>query len=109
MTALHWIQSESQQYKVFVGTRLAEIQELVGADNWRYVPSEENPAEITRGKSVVDLMKPNRCTCGLTFLHQLPAEWPTKPAVSSTPTPTEETHDNILFGNITASSVPARI
>ena len=82
MTVLHWIQSKSQQYKVFVGTRIAEIQELVGADNWRYVPSEENPADnITCGKSLADLVKPNHWTCGLAFLHQPPAEWPTNPAV----------------------------
>lgn len=38
-TVLKWIQSKSQQYKVFVGTRVVEIQELVGAENWRYVDS----------------------------------------------------------------------
>ena len=71
-TVLHWIQSDSQHYKVFVGTRIAEIQELVGTDSWRYVPSEENPADdITRGKHLLDLAKPNRWTSGPTFL-QLP-------------------------------------
>ena len=68
-TVLHWIHSESQQYKIFVGTRIAEIQKLEGTDNWRYVPLEENPADdITQGKSLMELAKPNRWTCGPTFL-----------------------------------------
>lgn len=71
---LHWIQSESQQYKVFMGTQMADIEELVGLDNWRYVPSEVNPAnDITCGKYLVDFIKPNRWSC---FLHQLPTDWP---------------------------------
>ena len=107
-TVLHWIQSESQQYKVFVGIRIAEIQELVGADNWRYVPSEENPADdITRGKSLVELTTARRWTCGPTFLHQSAEKWPTNPAVSSTPTPAEETRSTIFIGNITVSSTPS--
>lgn len=36
-TVLHWIRSESCQYKVFVGTRIAEIQELTEPDQWRHV------------------------------------------------------------------------
>ncbi len=32
---LSWIKSESCQYKVFVWIRISEIQDLVGADNWR--------------------------------------------------------------------------
>lgn len=32
-----------------MGTRVAEIQELVGAETWRYVDSKNNPADdITR-------------------------------------------------------------
>lgn len=49
-TVLTWIQSESCRYKVFVGTRVAEIQELTSPQAWRYAKSEDNPAdEITHG------------------------------------------------------------
>ena len=51
-------------------------------------------------------MKPNQWTCGLIFLHQPPAVWPTNPAVSTTPTPAEEIRDTIFCGNITVSSIP---
>ena len=34
-TVLHWIRSESCHYKVFVGTRVAEIQNLTEVSSWR--------------------------------------------------------------------------
>ena len=50
MTVLTWLQSNSCRFKVFVGTRIAEVQELTGSDTWRYVNSEANPADdLTRG------------------------------------------------------------
>lgn len=60
-TVLTWLQSESCRYKVFVGTRIAEIQELTKVQQWRYVASEENPADnITRGKSLPGLAPTSR-------------------------------------------------
>lgn len=51
-TVLHWLHSESCHFKVFVGTRVAEIQELTKAEVWRYVESHQNPADdLTRGKN----------------------------------------------------------
>ncbi|KAI3370918.1 hypothetical protein L3Q82_007424 [Scortum barcoo] len=51
---LNWLQSQSWSYKVFVGTRVADIQELTEGCPWRCVKSEENPADdITRGLTVL--------------------------------------------------------
>ncbi|KAK7944426.1 hypothetical protein WMY93_000154 [Mugilogobius chulae] len=108
-TVLHWIQSESQQYKVFVGTRVAEIQELVGAHHWRYIPSSQNAADdITRGKSLSDLTKPSRWTCGPDFLYQPESEWPTKPVVTSTPEEPEEVRDLTFCGSIVTATPTAQ-
>ncbi|KAJ8395308.1 hypothetical protein AAFF_G00032930 [Aldrovandia affinis] len=50
-TVLAWIQSDSCRFKVFVGTRIAEIQELTDSQAWRYVETSENPADdLTRGR-----------------------------------------------------------
>lgn len=60
-TLLTWLQSESCRFKVFVGTRVAEIQELTEPSTWHYVDSSLNPADdVTRGKTLGELATPNR-------------------------------------------------
>lgn len=84
-TVLTWIKSESCHYKVFVGTRIAEIQELTSAENWRYVELDLNPADdITRGKSLYELSQVCQWNQGPYFLQQSPENWPTLPTLSST-------------------------
>lgn len=62
-TVLNWLQSESCQFKVFVGIRIAEIQETTSPQDWRYVDSALNSADdLTKGKSHADLVTPNRWT-----------------------------------------------
>ena len=81
-TVLTWIQSESCRYKVFVGTRVAEIQELTAASSWHYVNSASNPADdITRGKTLLEIAVDGRWKDGPAFLLQPPEFWPTNPAV----------------------------
>lgn len=60
-TVLSWLQSESCQYKVFVGIRVADIQELTDALSWKYIDSVNNPADnITRGKTLLELSSDSR-------------------------------------------------
>lgn len=80
-TVLTWIQSESCRFKIFVGMRVAEIQELTSVSSWRYVDSARNPADdITRGKTLLDLAKDGRWKDGPAFLQQPTEFWPTKPS-----------------------------
>ena len=84
-TVLTWLKSESCHYKVFVGTRIAEIQELTDSDDWRYVDSPNNPADaLTRGKTLRDLAQPNCWTNGPSFLRNPETCWPVAPDVSHT-------------------------
>ncbi len=79
-TVLSWIQSESCHFKVFVGTRVAEIHELTNFTAWRYVNSGQNPADdLTRGKTLKELAKPNRWSQGPPFLLLPPESWPANP------------------------------
>ncbi|XP_052405908.1 uncharacterized protein LOC127951863 [Carassius gibelio] len=79
-TVLTWLRSESCRFKVFVGTRVAEIQELTAGCTWRYVDSARNPADdVTRGKTLAELVMPNRWSQGPSFLLKGPAEWPSSP------------------------------
>lgn len=84
-TVLQWLKSDSCRYKVFVGTRVAEIQSL-DIDSWRYVNSGNNPADIiTRGQSLKNLMPPCCWMDGPQFLLQQQSCWPTFPMVEPEP------------------------
>ncbi|CAM4638688.1 unnamed protein product [Leuciscus chuanchicus] len=83
MTVLEWIQSDSCRYKVLVGTRVTEIQELTDHSSWRYVNTQDNPADdITRGKTLQSLAEPSRWSQGPPFLKQSPEHWPKRPEVA---------------------------
>lgn len=76
-TVLNWLKSNSCRYKVFVGTRVAEIQELSDIKSWRYIDSASNPADdITRGKTLAQLTEKSRWNQGPSFLLQASDQWP---------------------------------
>ena len=72
-TVLSWIRTPPRQFKPFVSARVAEIQETVGVDDFRYIRSKSNPADIlTRGT------EPSRLTDwleGPSFLDLPETEW----------------------------------
>lgn len=77
---LNWLQSESCRYKVFVANRIVEILELTSASQWRYVNSNQNPADdITRGKSIQELITQDRWHRGPAFLYLPVTQWPAMP------------------------------
>lgn len=79
-TVLAWLQSDSCRYKVFVGTRITEIQELSDPKSWHYVNSSLNPADdITRGLSLIQLSEDTRWNKGPSFLLQSSSYWPKAP------------------------------
>lgn len=89
-TVLTWLQSDSCRYKVFVGTRVSEIQELTEHCSWRFVDSDNNPADdLTRGRMLKDMLEPSRWSQGPPFLLQDPAEWPVSPSMEPHPDSTE--------------------
>lgn len=99
-TVLSWIRSDSAQYKVFVGTRIAEIQEHTDASDWRYVPSDQNPADdITRGKSLHQLAQPSHWNNGPAFLYEPPSHWPEN--LAARVEDTEELRKDIFCGQLT--------
>ncbi|GFT12618.1 hypothetical protein TNCV_5093971 [Trichonephila clavipes] len=46
MIVLSWIRKESYQLKTFVANRIATIQEMTSSEQWRYVSTEDNPADF---------------------------------------------------------------
>ncbi|XP_057695374.1 uncharacterized protein LOC130917729 [Corythoichthys intestinalis] len=99
-TVLTWLQSESCNYKVFVGTRIAEIQELTDPMAWRYVNSQNNPADdITRGKTLAYFKNHNHWNKGPDFLKQHHSKWPVKPVILNNDIP-EEMRKSVFCGQI---------
>ncbi|XP_033637433.1 uncharacterized protein LOC117298338 [Asterias rubens] len=89
-TVLQWLKSESCRYKVFVGTRVTEIQTLTDVQDWRYVDTQNNPADdITRGKSLKELSEESRWKTGPLYLRQPPSQWPKSPITDPTEDATE--------------------
>ena len=77
--ALHWIKGNGQ-YKQFVANRVVKIQ-LYKEIEWRYVPTDENPADLaSRGALVHSVLWQQ----GLAWL-QVKSEWPINPVTRSSP------------------------
>lgn len=106
-TVLSWIKSESYRFKAFVGTRIAEIQDLTARCTWRYLDSNRNPADdLTRGKTLKDLSVTNRWSQGPSFLLEPESEWPLTPVLQS-PEDRAEHRKGIFCGISTEITVPS--
>ena len=83
---LTWIEGPSNRWKIFVGNRVATIQEETTSATWRHVPSQSNPADlISREVEPTTLSKSTLWWKGPQWLTQEPFSWPA-PEVN---TPTE--------------------
>ena len=54
---LYWIRGRSRKFKPFVANSVGEIQSLTDPEQWRHMPTKQNPADLlTRGLSVCTLI-----------------------------------------------------
>ena len=64
-------------FKPFVTNRVGEIQSLSDPEQWRHVPTMQNPTDLlTRGLSVCTLNGNEGWWKGPAFLMQEETEWP---------------------------------
>jgi transposase InsO family protein len=76
-TVLTWIKADPRQYNVFVANRLGEIVELTQPEEWRWVPTKQNPADLgTRDLEFPDLSPEALWFGGPEFLRRPEVEWP---------------------------------
>ena len=76
---LWWIHGHSRDFKLFVANRVGEIQTSTNPEQWRYLPTSLNPADIlSRGMTAADLAKCDRWWKGPEFLRKPEEAWPTK-------------------------------
>ncbi|KAK3706998.1 hypothetical protein QZH41_014076 [Actinostola sp. cb2023] len=73
-TVLSWVKTPPREFRPFVSARVAEIQETVCVEDFRYIRSKSNPADaLTRG------IKPEHLESWLNgpdFLLQPEGQWP---------------------------------
>lgn len=74
---LGWLKMEPCKLKTFVSNRISEIQSLTEMDNWRHVPSEQNPADLVSRGIKPKLLKENKLWWyGPSWLVADPSSWP---------------------------------
>ena len=79
LSVLWWVRGRSWEFKPFVANRVGEIQSHSSPEQWRYVPTNLNQADIlSRGMKATDLVDCDRWWRGPEFLHQSESLWPTK-------------------------------
>ena len=72
---LAYLQSESGRFKVFVANRVSMIRQYSSPEQWRYISSRENPADIlSRGCDASQL--PKIWFDGPEFLCNFKCDWP---------------------------------
>ena len=76
MNVLWWLKNRSRALKTFVGNRVARIQQKTSPEQWKYVQSKENPADLpTRGLTATELDSSELWWKGPTFLYKEKSEW----------------------------------
>ena len=77
MNVLHWIHGRSRDYKPFVAIRVREIHDKSCPDQWKYVPTELNPADYgSRGMNVSEMKDSQQWWFGPEFLTKSKDSWP---------------------------------
>lgn len=85
------IQNVASRYATFVAVRVAEIQELTTPDHWRFIPTEDNPADlVSRGLPVDELRTSTLWWTGPEFLIDSSRAWPER-----LPTKTSSSDDEL--------------
>ena len=79
-TALRYLNNDTGRYQTFVANRVAIIKDESSPSQWRFVRSEDNPADdASRGVKADTLLDKTRWFHGPDFLRKEESEWPRLP------------------------------
>ena len=91
MTALWWLQS-TQLMTPYVGSRVMRIMERSVPDQWRHIPTDQNPSDLpTRGMTAAELASSRLWWRGPEFLTDDLLNWPKRPEIMQTADAAAET------------------
>ncbi|XP_063838164.1 uncharacterized protein LOC135087291 [Ostrinia nubilalis] len=77
-TVLQWLKADPRKFKTFVAHRLAEIEELTRIQDWRWVPTKENPADDATRGTPNEFDENARWFKGPAFLYGNKEDWPAR-------------------------------
>ena len=77
MDVLYWIRGRGRQFRPFVANRIGEIQRQSSPEQWQYLESKINPADVcSRGLRARSLMESHLWRNGPQFLLKAENDWP---------------------------------
>ena len=77
INVLHWLRRPAKEFKPYISNRVSEIQTVVRASQFRYVPTKMNPADmISRPVTAKELKESQFWWSGPDFLRQDEQSWP---------------------------------
>ncbi len=83
LNVLFWLRNQALRLQSFVDNRVRKIRSRTEERDWRWVPTQQNPADIpTRGRSPQELSAEHTWWEGPEFLWQAPSSWPIAPSLS---------------------------
>lgn len=97
MIVLHWLANHPSRWKTFVANRVATVHEILPAQAWRHIESEQNPADCaSRGINREELESKNMWWHGPKFLAQSEKYWPIHTVVTPKNIAEERIHVTII-------------
>ncbi|XP_071952433.1 uncharacterized protein [Antedon mediterranea] len=77
---LRYLSNDETRFKTYVGNRVSAILSRTNKDQWRFLNSAENPADLaSRGMTAEEMMTSEMWYCGPKFLTQNDSKWPEMP------------------------------
>ena len=104
MIVLGYIKNVSRHFKTFVGNRLSVIHSATSPDQWCYIKSNLNPADIaSRGIDESDTEKLRVWLNGPEFIWHDSLHWPQQNLTCNIPDDDVEIKKEVVINNTTAS------
>ena len=102
---LSYIANESKRFQIFVANRVAQIRDRTNPNQWRFIPTQLNPADYpSRGMYAKDLIDCRTWIQGPDFLTESEDKWPSRVTVSRPSPDDPELKRNIVTCNATVTS-----